>query len=232
MNLIADTHVHSIVSGHAYSTISENIAAAKEKGLKFLAITDHAPALEGAPTKIYFKGMKALPEEVDGIRLLKGVELNIIDYNGTVDLPREVYKSLDWVIASLHTVCIEPATKKEHTRAWLKIAEDPDIDVIGHSGDPHYIFDFDEVIPVFARYKKIVEINTHSYKGRPGSWSNCTAIARLCAEHGVRIVVSSDAHFRNRVGDFEAAISMLQSINFPEELILNADAGRFADALR
>jgi putative hydrolase len=228
MNLIADTHTHTIASGHAYSTITENAVAAAKKGLSFLGITEHASSMEGAPVPLFFQNLKILPEKLENVWLLRGVELNIVDYNGGVDLPLDLYGKLDWVIASMHTVCLSPSSKAEHSKGWLKIAENTDIDVIGHSGDPRFIFDFEQVIPVFGQYKKIVEINTHSFQGRPGSLPNCTRIAEICAEHGVRVVVNTDAHFHNRIGDFEAAITMLRSIGFPEELVINADYNRFA----
>jgi putative hydrolase len=184
--------------------------------------------MEGAPPPVFFANLTAMPDKLDGVWLLRGVELNVIDYDGKVDLDRERIGKLDWVIASMHVVTLEPSSRADHTRGWLAIAENPDIDVIGHCGDPRFEFDVDQVVPVWAKYKKIVEINTHSFKGRPGSLPVCERVARLCAEQGVPVVISSDAHFHDRVGDFDAAISLLQSISFPEELILNADYDRFA----
>ncbi|MDR2479165.1 MAG: phosphatase [Treponema sp.] len=228
MKLIADTHTHTIAGGHAYSTITENCSAAAQKGLRFLGITEHASSMEGAPVPLFFSNLKILPEQMNSVWLLRGVELNIINFEGGVDLPAKIYEGLDWVIASMHTICLPPSSKTEHTTAWLAIAENPGIDVIGHCGDPRFIFDFETVIPVFGQCGKIVEINTHSFRGRAGSLANCTRIAELCARHGVRVVVNSDAHFHNRIGDFDSALDMLASIGFPNELIINADYDRFA----
>jgi putative hydrolase len=55
MNLIADTHTHTIASGHAHSTITENVLAAAKKGLSFLGITGHASSMEGAPVPLFLK---------------------------------------------------------------------------------------------------------------------------------------------------------------------------------
>ena len=73
MKIIADTHCHTIASTHAYSTWLENIHAAKEVGLSYLAITDHGPTMPGSPGKWYFKNLKIIPHKVDGVYLLTGV---------------------------------------------------------------------------------------------------------------------------------------------------------------
>lgn len=209
-SIVADMHTHTIGCDHAYSTITENAAAAKEKGLSFLGITEHAPNIIGGATLWFFQNLRILPRFLSGVMLLKGVELNIMDKEGVVDLPAETLQKLDWVIASMHTPCFTPAGVSEHTSAWMAVAENPNIDVIGHSGDERYSFDYESVIPIFGKYNKIVEINSHSFQVRPNSHVNCARIARLCAKHGVRVVVNSDAHFHTYIGQFDAALQMLK----------------------
>lgn len=231
MKLIADTHTHTVACDHAYSTVDDNARIAAERGLKYLAVTEHAPNLPGAPGTAFFWNLPILPVEIDGVKILKGVELNILDTNGTIDLDINIVKNLDWVIASFHYPTFAPATSKEHTKAWLNIAENPDIDVIGHCGDSRFIFDFPKVIKAFKDNNKIVEINTNSFPTRPGSKENCREIARLCAEYGVNVVINSDAHYCKNIGSCAAAIEMLEEIKFPEELIINTDVARFEKAL-
>lgn len=110
-------------------------------------------------------------------------------------------------------------------------AKNPHIDVIGHCGDENYRFDYNRVIPEFAKYGKIVEINAASYRSRPTSVKNCVEIARLCTKYNVPLVLSSDAHFAGNVGEVSDAIRIVTEANVPEELILNADASRFAEKL-
>ena len=86
-------------------------------------------------------------------------------------------------------------TVEQSTKMWLNVAQNPHVDVIGHCGDENYRFDYERVIPEFAKYGKIVEINAASYRSRPSSINNCVEIARLCAKYGVPLVLSSDAHF-------------------------------------
>lgn len=225
--IIADTHTHTIVSGDAHSTLLENITAARDKGLLYLCATDHVCSIPRAPRPEYFMSLCSVPREYEGVTLLRGVEANILDYDGALDVPERILDWLDWVIASLHDMVIAPAGRREHTRAWRAVAENPCVDVIGHCGDPRYHFDLDEVIPAFGRCGKLVEINSHSFEGRKGSAEGCEQVARKCMQYGVSVVVSSDAHFAGNVGNFRASLEMLERIGFPEELVLNADAGRF-----
>ncbi len=229
MRAIADTHTHTLASGHAYSTILENLQAAKARHLRFMAVTDHAPAVPGAPGVLHFEALCSMvPKEIDGVYILAGCEANIVGFDGTLDMPARVLERLDIVIASMHDCAIEPLDTDAHTRAWLAVAANPDVDIMGHMGDGRFAFRHEEVIRACAQYGKVVEINAHSFDGRPGSPKNCRAIAKLCAEYGVGVVVSSDAHFAACVGGVAPSIEMLEEIAFPEDLVLNADCARFA----
>lgn len=231
MKIIADTHTHSLISGHAYSTIQENFIAAAQKGFQFIACTEHTQAMPGAPFEFYFTNLRVLPDQLMGVYLLRGCEVNILNSNGDLDLPDSVLQKLDWVIASLHSPVYSPSDIQSHTQAWMQVAKNPHVDVIGHCGDERYKFDYEPVICSFAENGKIVEINSHSFHFRPGSMQNCREIAKLCAKYKVPVVVSSDAHFYASIGDFSDAINMLEEIEFPQELILNADYDRFANML-
>lgn len=231
MKIVADTHTHTLVSGHAYSTITENMLHASKIGLRFLACTDHTTLMPGAPHEFYFLNLPILPEEMFGVHLLRGCEANIVDAQGKLDLPDRILERLDWVIASLHPPVYQPSDRKAHTETWLNLAKNPLVDVIGHCGDERYRFDYEIGIQAFAENGKIVEINSHSFTGRPKSDKNCREIALLCKKYSVPIVVSSDAHFYTQIGDFTDALKMLEEIDFPEELILNADYGRFCSLI-
>ena len=232
ISIIADTHTHTIVCDHAFSTLRENITVAAQKGLKAIAMTEHGPALLGAPTKIHFDTLVFLPRYMQGVMILRGAEANIVNFDGALDLDERRLGNLEWVIASYHYLAISPGTEAEHTRGWMNIANNPNIDVIGHPDDPRYPFDFKTVIKEFARAGKMVEINGHSPLGRPGSEKNGKVIATLCAEYGVSVVVSSDAHYCDQIGHFGPGTALLQEIGFPEELIVNADYDRFVTKAR
>ena len=71
-----------------------------------------------------------------------------------------------------------------------------------------------------------MEINGNSFAIRKGSRENCTEIAQLCKKHQVPIVLNSDSHIEYRVGYVDHALSMLEEIEFPEELIINSSRER------
>lgn len=227
IHIIADTHTHSVASGHAYSTITENCRAAAEKGLKFLAVTDHTPNMPGTTHPFYFDNLMNVPPVLCGINVIRGCEANIINIDGEVDLPRHILEKLELVIASMHVPTFAPPGRAAVTQTYLNLAENPDVDIVGHCGDTRFDFDHEPVIRAFAENGKVVEINSHSFSGRPGSKENCPAIAAMCAEYGVPVVVSTDAHFYTAIGEFDNALECLEKVHFPEELILNADEDRF-----
>ena len=223
---VADLHTHTLVSPHAYSTLTENATAAAAIGLLAIATTDHGPRIGDGNHPWHFGNMRVLPKHIAGVRHLCGIEVNVCDYDGTVDLSADRLALLDLVIASMHDGTMPTGTPEEITAAWLKIAENPYVDMIGHCGTPRYAFDYEKVIPVFAEYGKVVEINAGTFLVRKKSLENCAAIARLCAKHGVRVAVNSDAHYLTQVGQLDSAVAMLEEIGFPKELIINSSRER------
>lgn len=229
---VADLHTHTMASPHAYSTLTENATAAAACGMLAVATTDHGPKTGDSNHLWHFTNMRILPEHIAGIRHLCGAEVNICDYNGELDLPERALSALDIVIASMHEATLPCGTPEQITEAWLRVAENPLVDIIGHCGSPRYAFDYEKVIPVFAECGKIVEINEGTFRVRRKSLENCAAIARLCAKHGVRVVVNSDAHYAAHVGRLDNAVGLLQDVSFPKELIINSSRERFEGFLQ
>ncbi len=102
MKILADTHSHTLASGHAYSTITEMAEAAAAKGLEVLALTEHAPKMPGTCGMFYFQNLDVVPRMQKGVRLLMGAEVNIMDPDGTIDIPEDTCRDLDIVVASIH----------------------------------------------------------------------------------------------------------------------------------
>jgi len=224
----ADTHCHTVASTHAYSTVLEMAQYAALAGLKAIAITDHGPALPDGCHPWHFGNLRSLPQYINGVRVLHGVEANIVDFEGNIDIAVQYQRELDWVTASFHDAVIAPSSIEQHTQAYLKLAENPHIDVIGHSGSENFKYDYERVIPVFKANNKLVEINSHSFGVRAGAEENCRQIALLCKKHEVPVVVNSDAHSCFSVGDVKAALALLQDIGFPQELVVNQKLERLA----
>ncbi len=232
MKIIADTHTHTVASGHAYGTIAENAMEAKEKGLRFLASTDHTGILPGAPCDNYFSCQTNLPDSIAGVYLLRGCEVNILNDSGALDLPDSILADLEWVIGSMHKESMTPGCPESYMRAWLNVLHNPMVDVLGHMGDGRFEFDYEQVVRACKETGTLIEINSHSFSARAKSNENCRKIALLCMKYKVPVVVGSDAHSSYQVGDFDDALRMLEEISFPEDLVLNADFDRFSDFLR
>lgn len=233
MEILVDTHTHTNVSAHAYSTLEENVRHAKEIGLEAIALTNHAPGMPDSPHIWHFVNMsRNVPREINGVKILYGVEADILDSDGTLDVEADVLSMLDIVIASMHRDTFAPANRKAHTQAYINALQNPYVDIIGHSGSPDYEYNADTVLALAKKEGKMIEINNNSHLIRRGSIENCKKIAKKCMELGVYVVVSSDAHFSGNVGNFSEALSMLDEIGFPEELVANTTLEKFLTILR
>ena len=162
MKFVIDAHTHTIASGHAYSTILENVDYASRNGIELLGITDHAPAMEGGTKPAYFLNFAAVPREISGLQLRMGAELNIIDYDGNVDLDKFYLEKMDYAIASLHPPCIPFGTLEENTNAILRSMENPYVKILGHPGDPRYPIDCKAIVDKSEETGTVIEINNAS----------------------------------------------------------------------
>lgn len=224
MKYVADMHTHTLASGHAYNTINEMIQAAAKKGLELLGITEHAPAMPGSTNVYYFQNLNILERTKFGIEVRYGAELNIIDLKGTTDLDPRSWRDLDYCIASLHTTCLVPGSMKENTYALLKAMQHPKVRIIGHPDDGHFPIDYESLIREAKMQGILIELNNSSFnpKGfRINAYENDMEILKLCMKYGVSVILGSDAHREEDVGDFSRAEKILEKLRFPEELIVN-----------
>ncbi len=220
MRLVADLHTHSIASVHAYATITEMVTEASKLGLFAIAITDHSHI----PQRQYFDSLVLIPEYFKGVRVLRGIEANVCDYSGNIDVDEKLQDKLDLIVASIHSGTIdgEPSVEK-CTEAYLGLAKNKNINVIGHSGSEYFRYDYERVIPEFAKAGKLIEINDSAFRYHKEYKGNCIKIAQLCKKYGARICVNTDAHFTNTLGRAYDALEALKDIDFPESLIVNTN---------
>lgn len=221
---VLDLHTHTIASGHAYNTLREMAKAASDKGLSVLGITEHAPKMPGTCHSFYFHNLKTVPRELYGIRLLLGSEVNIMDFEGNIDLEERDLKGMDIIIASLHTPCIKPGSIKENTTAYLKVMENPYVNIIGHPDDGRYPVDYRALVEGAKEKGKVLELNNHSLDPkcfRRDARENDLKMLELCKEYAVPVIMGSDAHFDTLIGEFSRAKKLLEEVDFPEELVLN-----------
>lgn len=233
MNIVVDTHTHTVASGHAYSTIIENCLEASKAGMKMIAMTDHGPSMPGGPHIFHVANLKIIPEFIHGVEVLKGVEANIIDYEGKLDVPNKLLEKLDIVLASLHDVCIKPSTKSENTKALIGAIKNKYVDIIAHSGNPVFPIDVDEVLRAAKEYNVLIEINNSSLGvSRPGSIENCTYIAKKAAHMGNMLVLGTDSHICYSVGRFEKTIKLLNEAGIDDKFIINTSEKKLREFLK
>lgn len=233
MKIAVDTHTHTYASGHAYSTLIENAHMAKKHGLSMFCCTDHSGEMPGAPHPWYFSNQKILPRFIEEVGVLRGVEANILNEQGEIDIPTQVDQHLDWVIASFHEPVFIPADKASHTLALINVIKSGRVDALGHLGNPNYDFDFQAVIECAKEHNVAIEINNNSLKGtsRIGSVDRCEEIAKLCKERAVFVTTGSDAHFCSLIGKFHKVTELFEKITMPSELVITHTPQQFLNFL-
>ena len=217
MTLEVDTHTHTILSGHAWSTLRENCCAARGRGMKGLCLTEHAPGIEGGAPSFIPHSQRMLPQEVEGIRVYQGIEVNILDHQNHLDIPEE-YLKMD---------------RAANTATYLEILKNPYVDIIGHADDPSVPCDFEAIVQEAQHQGKLLELNNNSTTAhRPGSLPSLKQYILCCKAHSQRVCVASDAHFDTMVGNVAPIMALLDELEFPQQLIVNLRQETFEAYLR
>ncbi|MDE7082709.1 MAG: PHP domain-containing protein [Clostridia bacterium] len=242
MNLTADYHTHTPYS-HGKNTVWENAKAAKAKGLKQIGITDH-----GFNHLLFGLKRKKLPdlraeideaEKITGVKVLMGMESNLISVNGETDMKESDLQYFDLYLFGIHEVLRykkfsdfynimlknylaykfgrTPSKKiiENTTKAYINTVKSNPVDILTHINYKCYC-DLEEVAKCCADYGTYIEINT---KKRHVSAEELNRMAAT----GVRFVINSDAHSADRVGDTKIAEEILKGANVPLEQIDNID---------
>lgn len=231
MNIQLDVHTHTLVSGHAYSTMTEMVTEAQRKGLKVFGISEHAQNLPGTCHPIYFRNLHVVPRQWGDLRLLLGAELNILDTKGTLDADEGYYDKLDYRIAGIHLLCWEGGTRDENTQAMINVIRNPWVNIISHPGDGTADLHFEPIVLAAKETGTLLEINNSSLKPCRGKLAkaipNNLEILRLCKKYEVPVILGSDAHIHFDIGNYDNIYPLIDQVGFPEELILNTDTSAF-----
>lgn len=225
MENLSDLHTHSVLSRHAYSSLTENIESAYQKGLKYYGISEHQNDDKGVGAHPYaFLNLHVVPSEYKGMRILKGVELNILK-NGLIDTSKLRMREFDYCIASLHGYMYPSGTRpEEDTEAYLNVLDYDFVTIIGHMDDSRYSLDYDRIIRKAKEKDKMIELNNSSLtpgSSRGDTLPNDIEILRLCKTYSVPVIVNSDAHICYDVGNCSRAFELIDKTGFPHELVAN-----------
>ena len=225
-----DVHTHTIVSGHAFSTLQEMVHQAAHLGLDILGITEHAPGIPGTCDPIYFRNIHVVPRQLEGVRLMLGAELNILDTEGHLDLDENYYKLLDLRIAGIHVLCWKGGTREENTHGMIQAIRNPWTQIISHPGDGTAELDFAPIVQAAGETRTLLEINNSSLipsRGKLQARSNNVEILRLCRQQGIPVILGSDAHITYSIADYRYLWELIEETRFPDELILNDKPDEF-----
>ena len=210
---VADVHMHSILSGHAFGTIRELAAEASRRGLSLIGVTEHAPGIPGTVDPIYFRNLCDAPRELYGVEMLYGSEVNVLN-GGELSLDQRHLNYLDYAIAGIHGLCYEDAGAVKNTDNVIRCMENPKVKIISHPDTDQYPMDYPALVEGAKEFGVALELNNSSLR-KPKSRLNCVENYRrmipLCMERGVFVVVDTDAHDPSAVGNFDLARKLLET---------------------
>lgn len=222
---VADVHMHSILSGHAFGTIRELAAEGAARGMKLIGVTEHGPGIPGTCDIIYFRNLIDAPRELYGVQMLYGSEVNVLN-TGTVDLDRRHLDCLDYAVAGIHGLCYEDVGVVKNTDNVIRCMEEKKVKFISHPDADTYPLDYKALVEGAKEYGVALEVNNSSLRKpalRPGCVDNYEKMLPLCMEYGVNIIVNTDSHDPSQVGDFTFARALLERVGMEEDLILSND---------
>ena len=196
-DILGDLHMHTTASDGA-ATIAEMAAAAKARGLQYIAITDHskrvsmANGLDADRLRKHWQEIRRVREQISGIQILCGIECDILE-DATMDLPDEVLAEADWVVAVLHYGLRQP--REQIMQRLLNAIRNPHVDAIGHCTGRMIgrregaDVNFADLLKAAADHQVMLEINAH-----PSRLDLDDVHAAAARDHGIPIVINTDSH--------------------------------------
>ncbi len=239
MKFDSDFHMHTTASdGHC--TVAELVCAAKERGLKRIAVTDHSfSSIMCHQTLEKFEAQRAEIDAQEGVEALQGIEANIISEDGELDVPDEVIRRADVLIAGFHrfvTLMFESESRRfllvngfaserarqklydVNTSAYLKMIERYPVDIIAHIGH-RCPADFVKIAEACAANDVYIEFNEKHILDTRGLDESIDDIVAT----GVKFTVGSDAHRANRVGKFDNVATFIKKHDIPLDRVYGID---------
>jgi DNA polymerase (family 10) len=220
-----DLHMHTVASD-GENTILEMVAAARERGLDYIAITDHSQRVSVAAGLTPERLLRQW-EEIDRLnatlggefRILKSIECDILE-DGRMDLPDDVLARADWVMASVHFGIKQ--SREQITARILGAIEHPSVSAISHptgrliNRRPAYEVDIPAVIEHAAKHRKILELNAS-----PKRLDLDDLHVRMARLAGVPIVISTDSHAVGGFDNLRFGVQQAQRGGLSPEHVIN-----------
>ena len=231
-----DLHMHTTESD-GRATLAEMAEAARERGLAYIAITDHSKSLamtNGLDEKravAFAHQVREMDQRELGLRVFSGLECDIMR-DGAMDLANDALAELDWVVGSVHSYMnLEP---NEMTDRLLRALECPHLRAIGHPTGrillhrDAFPFDFEVVAAAAAKRNVYLEINAS-----PERLDLSATLIRTAKAKGCNFVISTDAHHPKHLANMSYGVRMARRGWLEAGDILNTkSADEFAKAIR
>ena len=221
--ILHDLHVHTLRSFCGTMTVGEVVARAAQLGMRSIALTDHG--LSMAPSRFIFHiYAKRFPTRWKSVRVYKGIEANVLDAEGHVDVPFEVLPWFDVVSLGLHPIegLLENHGPEANTDAVIAAFDrNPFIDILVHPTQRSHPLDMDRLLPAMARHGIAFEVNdcTHLFGKSPFD-ATVDALQRAVAL-GVPVVCSSDAHVVSEMGCDDSAVKVFDAAGLDVGIAVN-----------
>jgi DNA polymerase (family X) len=235
-DLQGDVHMHTVETD-GKNTIEEMAEAAKARGYKYMAITDHsknlafANGLDDTRAVAHIQRIREANDRIEGITIFAGIEVDILA-DGDLDLSDDVLAQMDVVIASVHSVFNQEPAKM--TERLLKAIENPNTSIIGHPTGrlqlrrDAYHFDMDAVLTAAAKRKVAMELNSY-----PDRLDLNDVHLRQAKQRGVKIVINTDSHHTSHLDKIRYGVLQARRAWLTKGDVLNTLPGqRFAKAMR
>jgi DNA polymerase (family 10) len=220
-----DLHAHTrATDGRA--PLQELAAAARALGYEYLAITEHSQAvtvargLDEKRLRAHLAEIDRLNETFEGFRLLKGIEVDILE-DGSLDLPDAVLAELDLTVCSVHSRFDLPAERQ--TGRILRAMDNRHFSILGHPSGrligerPPYEVDMERIVRGAAERGCFLELNAH-----PDRLDLTDIHCQMARAHGVRVAVSTDAHATSHLGFMRFGIGQARRGWLAKDDVLNA----------
>jgi DNA polymerase (family 10) len=231
-----DVHMHTVETD-GRNTIEEMAEAAKARGYKYMAITDHsknlafANGLDDTRAVAHIARIREAGKKIEDITIFAGIEVDILA-DGDLDLSDDVLAQMDLVIASVHSVFNQDSAKM--TERLLKAIENPNTSIIGHPTGriqlrrEAYAFNMTAVLTAAAKHKVAMELNSY-----PDRLDLNDVHLRQAKQQGVKIVINTDAHHTSHMEKIRYGILQARRAWLTKDDVLNTlPAQKFAKAMK
>ena len=235
-DLQGDVHMHTVETD-GKCTIEEMALAARDRGYKYMAITDHsknlafANGLDDKRAEAHIKKIREASKQIDGITIFAGIEVDILA-DGELDLSDSVLEQMDIVIASVHShFNQEPA---QMTDRLLRVIANPNTSLMGHPTGrmllrrEGFTYDYDKVFAAAAKAGVAMEQNAY-----PDRLDLRDQHLRMAKAKGVKFIINTDAHHTSHMEKIRYGVLQLRRAWLTRDDVLNTlPVAEFAKAVR